>query len=205
MRIKWHFRNEPTLDFSEKPSFHAKSSWNPPKGDQHLEVFLSKVEEELFTVIERPVRHSNLTQEEWKAIRSLVDDRNIVIKKAVKGSYVVIWDRNDYIAEAEKQLSDEEVYKQVSFKEKNLIDLVEIINRFFRGLKLDGHISEKKMKYFMYEYKKVTNLGRLCLLPNIHKRLYDVQGRPVISNCSTPTEKVLEFLDHHLKPIMQEG
>ena len=63
MRIKWHFRNEPTLDFSERPSFHAKSSWNPLKGDQHLEVFLSKVEEELFTVIERPVRHSNLTQE----------------------------------------------------------------------------------------------------------------------------------------------
>ena len=57
----------------------------------------------------------------------------------------------------------------------------------------------------MYEYKKVTNLGKLCLSPKIHKRLYDVQGRPVISNCSTPTEKVLEFLDHHLKPIMQEG
>ena len=77
----------------------------------HTEVFLSKVEEELFTAIERPVRHSNLSQEEWKAIRSLVDDRNIVTKEADKGSCVVIWDRNDYIAEAEKQLSDEDVYK----------------------------------------------------------------------------------------------
>ena len=27
----------------------------------------------------------------------------------------------------------------------------------------------------------------------------------VISNCGTPTEKVSEFLDHHLKPVMQEG
>ena len=26
MRIKWNFRNEPTLNFSEKPSFHTKSS-----------------------------------------------------------------------------------------------------------------------------------------------------------------------------------
>ena len=42
-------------------------------------------------------------------------------------------------------------------------------------------------------------------LTKIHKRLYDAPGRPVISNCSTPTEKVSEFLDHHLKPIMQEG
>ena len=24
-------------------------------------------------------------------------------------------------------------------------------------------------------------------------------------NCGTPTEKVSEFLDHHLKPVMQEG
>ena len=30
-------------------------------------------------------------------------------------------------------------------------------------------------------------------------------GRPVISNCGTPTEKASEFLDHHLKPVMQSG
>ena len=76
MRIKWHFRNEPTLDFSEKPAYHTKSSLNPPKGDPHLEVLLRRVEEELFTGTERPVRYSNLSQEKWKAIRSLVDDRN---------------------------------------------------------------------------------------------------------------------------------
>ena len=43
------------------------------------------------------------------------------------------------------------------------------------------------------------------LLPKIHKRLSNVPGRPVISNFGTPTEKVSEFLDHHLKPIMQNG
>ena len=202
MRIKWNFRTEPTLNFSEKPSFHTKSCWNHPKEDPHLKVFLSKVEEELFTVIERSVRHSNLSQEEWEAGRSLADDRNIAIKKADKGFCVAIWHRNDYIAEAEKELSDKDVYKQVSFKEKNLINLVEISNRFFRGLELDGHISKKEMKYFMYKYKKVT---KLYLLPKIHKRLYDVPGRPVILKCSAPTEKVSEILDHHLKPIMQEG
>ena len=205
MRIKRLFRNEPTLDFSEKSAFHTKSSWNPPKGDPHLEVILSRVEEELFTIIERSLRYTNLSQEERKAIRSLVDNKNIAIKKVDKGSFVAIWDHNDYITEAEKQLSDNVVYKQVNFKEKNLCDLVETSNRFYRGLKLDGHISEKEMKYFMYKYKKVTNLGKLYLLPKIYKRLYDVPGRPAISNCDTPTEKVSEFLDHNLKNIMQEG
>ena len=61
------------------------------------------------------------------------------------------------------------------------------------------------MKYFLYNYKNSTNLGKLYLLSKIHKRLSNVPGRPVISNCGTPTEKASEFLDHHLKPIMQKG
>ena len=53
--------------------------------------------------------------------------------------------------------------------------------------------------------KKKHNLGKLYLLPKIHKTLLNEPGRPVISNCGTPTEKVSVFLDHHLKPIMQKG
>ena len=30
-------------------------------------------------------------------------------------------------------------------------------------------------------------------------------GQPVVSNCGTPTEKASEFLDGHLKPIMQRS
>ena len=45
----------------------------------------------------------------------------------------------------------------------------------------------------------------MFLLPKIHKRLFNVPGRPVISNCETPTEKVSEFLDHHLQPVMKGG
>ena len=33
--------------------------------------------------------------------------------------------------------------------------------------------------------------------------LFNVPGSPVKSNCDTPTEKASEFLDHHLKPVMQ--
>ena len=30
-------------------------------------------------------------------------------------------------------------------------------------------------------------------------------GRPVISNCGTRTKKVFAFVDHHLRPIVQNG
>ena len=106
--IKWHFRNEPFENFSEIPSFRPKASWKRPKGNPDLEMFLNKVEQDLFKMIETPTRYSNLSSDEWKAKRSLADDRSIVIKKAEKGSEVVVWD--DYIKEAQKQLKDENVY-----------------------------------------------------------------------------------------------
>ena len=45
----------------------------------------------------------------------------------------------------------------------------------------------------------------MCLLPKIYKRLVNVPGLPVISNCDTPTENASKFLDHHLQPIMRSG
>ena len=133
----------------------------------------------------------------------MADDRNIVIKKADRGSCVVIWDRNDYITEVESQLKNKIVYKKVSFQKDMLCELVTKSNGLFKDLSHSGCITEKELKYFSYEYKKITNLGKLYLLPKIHKRLENVPGRPVMSSCGTPTEKVSEFLDYRLKPVMQ--
>ena len=65
-------------------------------------------------------------------------------------------------------------------------------------------ISEKEVEYFTYSFKKATNLRKLYFLPKINKRLSAFLGRPVISNCGTPTEKVSEYLDYILKLIMQD-
>ena len=54
MKIKWHFQNEPSDNFSEKPTFSPKSSWKPPLRHPNFEVFLSQVENELFEIIKEP-------------------------------------------------------------------------------------------------------------------------------------------------------
>ena len=79
MSIKWHFRNEPSDNFSERLAFSPKSSWKPTLSHFNLEVFLSQLENELFQITKEPTRYSNLSQEEWRAIRTLADDRSIVI------------------------------------------------------------------------------------------------------------------------------
>ena len=46
------------------------------------------------------------------------------MKKADKGSCVVVWDRGNYLSGAEKQLCDKIIYKDVSCKEKIVRDIV---------------------------------------------------------------------------------
>ena len=55
-------------------------------------------------------------------------------------------------------------------------------------------ITENENIYYRFNFKKATNLGKLYLLPMIHKGISKVPGRPVISNCGTTAEKVSEFL-----------
>ena len=59
-------------------------------------------------------KFNNLTISELKALYDLKDDESIEIKSADKSAVVVVWDREDYIIEAEKQLGDAEVYEEVS-------------------------------------------------------------------------------------------
>ena len=94
-------------------------------GQPNLEVFLSQVED-LFKLIDRAIKYLNLTKERWKVqdLWQII----FVIKKADKGSSVVVWDR---INQAENQSSDENVYKKVR---KILTVLVEKSNRLFNKL-----------------------------------------------------------------------
>ena len=64
-----------------------------------------------------------------------------------------------------------------------------------------GDMRADKIKYFMVKDPK---FARFYLLPKIHKRLHDVPGRPVISNCGYYTENISSFLDFHLQPLARE-
>ena len=128
-------------------------------------------------------------------MRCLQNDRSVIIKPADKGSAVVVWDRQDYLKKAERQLSDNSIYKEVKVTEKNLVDLVDKNSKIFVDLERRSIIQEKEKNYFKFNFKKATNVGKFYVLPKIHKSLSKVPGRPVI----------LEFLDHHLQPLMKQG
>ena len=64
------------------------------------------------------------------------------------------------------------------------------------------NLKEIDQKVMNYPTVKKPQLGRFYLLSKAHKRTMNVPGRPVISNNGTATERILSFLDFHLKNII---
>ena len=92
---------------------------------------MSRFEKELFSNGISESTQSNLSAEEWKALRGLAADQTIVIKEADKGSSVVVWDRSDYLHEVSRQLQDQNICEDVKFNKNILTDLVAKSNKIF--------------------------------------------------------------------------
>ena len=196
LRLMWHYRNQ-EREIIINP-FKKKSKFNPKRKDAAIEIYLSRLEEEIFA-LDKKLSYSNLTKQERHALYSLRDDTSIIIKAADKGSGIVVWDREDYLAEARTQLKDKDVYQELK---GNIVGPLEkIIKSVLRKVRDRKDISDETLDYFLVNNPK---LGRFYLLPKIHKRLYNVPGRPVISNSGYYTENISAFLEYHLKSISQK-
>ena len=97
-------------------------------------------------------KYNNLTREERGALFDLKNDKTIVFKGADKGSEVVVWERDDYIQEAEKQLGDKEIYEEVSNDPQPLIGT---IHRAVEKIRKRGDLAADNTKHFMVKDPKL--------------------------------------------------
>ena len=74
---------------------------------------------------------------------NLKSDKTVVIKGANKVSAVVVWDMDDYIQEAEKQLDNKEIYEEVSNDSQLLIGT---IHRAVEKIRKRGDLSADNIK-----------------------------------------------------------
>ena len=73
-------------------------------------------------------------------------------KKADKWPSIVVWDRNDYIQEIEKQLNDINVYNDVCFNNKHFKELVGTSNKL---LKLSEKLVTSNLNTLRINIKKL--------------------------------------------------
>ena len=63
--------------------------------------------------LDKNFKYSNLTKEERQAIYFLRHGTSIIIKEADKGSGIVVWDKEEHLAETRTQLKDKDVYQEL--------------------------------------------------------------------------------------------
>ena len=179
----------------ESKKFKKRSSYNPP-GPPALEAMILANE---IALNKRPeAKHpklTNISRAERKAIKTLSQNQNIIIKPADKGSAVVVMNRKDYISEGYKQLSDPKFYKKVD------TDLtahhMRIVQSYITQMYLNGEISDS-VSYYLTDTECKT--AKLYLLPKIHKGTIPPPGRPIVSANGCPTEKISQLVDNFLTP-----
>ena len=93
--------------------FKAKSDFTPPLPDNaNLLEYMSRIILELKTSQgqnkdNKTTRlNNNVSNAEVQAIKNLRNSEQVIVKPADKGGAIVIWPRESYIAEANKQLND---------------------------------------------------------------------------------------------------
>ena len=173
------------------------SHWTPPPGKfGSLDYYITKCRSEVnrLNLKQRPVK-DNLTHEERAAIISLRHRSDIVIKPVHKGGAVVVWDRNLYQQEADKQLSD------TTFYEKRERDSSwTTTKQFVKWLRRLSQKENFQHQPSILSWKILARLVFTCC-HDIHK--LGNPRRPIVSACNCPIELIATYLDGITTPLVQ--
>lgn len=203
IKLAIHFDGE---DGGPPLPFLPPSDWTPD--DKQLpEVVSHLIHQDLLHLRQLPKFQSekhNLNSDEVLALKQLMNNKNIVLKPADKGSAVVIMSRDQYLWEAYNQLNNSNYYTKLS--KPIYLDTVPMIKKILDTLKDKKFINHKQHTYL--KGNPTIRPRRFYLLPKIHKDpdKWSVPhlippGRPIVSDCDSESYKTAEFVDYFLTPI----
>ena len=176
--------------------FKNKSKFNP-KGPLPLEAFILANESDTSFLKWSNPSNNNLTRGERHAMTELIKNRDITIKKADKGSSVVIMNTHDYITETQKLLDNTTHYRLDTSCQTDPHNAL-ILEA------LDRLLEQEEITEDTYDYL-ANDLPRTPLLytqPKIHKGVLPPPCRPIVSGNDSPSERISQFVDWFLKPIV---
>ena len=154
-------------------------------------MFSSK-EQELHRQKYREPRKENLTKEEYKAIRSLKHNKEIIIKPADKSNAILIINKTPYICERQKELNNTQFYDQTDTDLTG--DVIHRVNFHAYDMSHKVQISQSTCSYLTTD---IDSTQQFYLLPKIHK---NGPERPIVSDNGGPTERISQFVDHFIGP-----
>lgn len=185
--------------FSSKTHDHVPftfpSTWEPAWSSlsRPVKILLTRDTEIFHQFSADPDRRDNLLKLEREALKRLLDNQNIIVKPADKGSKIVLIDKQQYAFEAYRQLNNIQYYKRIN----NTIHTT---------------TSEKTVEVisFLYQHKFISAKQRnfRCGPDNPRHRLFDllpkIHKEPTtwtLPACDSTTYNIAQYIDHFLGPL----
>ena len=197
-RMRWSYifsRCEP------KPihPFYVKSNKDaPPVASKIVESFLDNVRKDIAKTRFHKTM-DNLRPEEREALKILSRDKEIILKKADKGSTTVLMNKAGKIQEGLDLLNNPLHYAVLP--EPMVEDTYEKAMDIVSRLRASRHIDEMTFRYLRQKENEHVRIPEFYTLTKIHKQT--PVGRPITSGCGGPTERISQFVDFLLQPIAQ--
>ena len=197
MRLMYIFQGE-----NNKPHpYHVKSTWEPPiQQSVALESYLEEVKIELAEIeIKKP--KNNLPPAERGVLRALKRDTEINLKKADKGTTTVVMNTQDKIKEGQTLLDNKDNCRPLA---SPMVTETNQKKKLITDLHKGDHIEDmtKKLYKWLCQTPNPLRIPEFYTLTKIHKP--SPVGRPIVSGCDGPTEKLSSFVDKLLQPIAQQ-
>ena len=192
MRLKYIFHGQ---NKSVHP-FYVKSNWEPPvQPSVTLQMYLEEVKVKI-AEIKITRQKPNLSRKERKALHVLQQSKDLNFKKADKGNTLIFMDKNYKIQEGQVQINDLDNYTPL---DKPIVKETHTkVSRLISKLHRDNYIDDMTRKW-LSQTPNPPRIPEFYTLTKIHKPT--LVGRPIISGCSGPTERISAFVDTLLHPI----
>lgn len=184
-------KDDDPFDKYQKPP----STWEPSVSPSCVVDFVNKCNLDIKQLnLKKKTLVSNITDKERTALRNLRLREDIIIKPADKGGSIVVWKKDNYIEEAERQLSDSTFYEKL--QGDTTLKNNELVSKTIKDEIGKSNLPSSALNLIT----KQPRCSKFYLLPKIHKP--SCPGRPIVSACSCPTEYVSAYLDNVLKDIV---
>ena len=176
LRLQAYHHNQPNLKPTMQDPFLQIQTedfkWTPNPGQcKMLDKIIEQTRRELEPYfVPKPLKFSNISIERM-AILSLKKREDIIIKAVDKGGAVVVWRKDLYISEAERQLSDATAYAEVHHDptEENQIEIYHTVKTMIKNFFLPSTACK-----LIHPCPKTSNF---YMLPQIHKE--NCPARPI--------------------------
>ena len=181
-------------------NFKPPSKFNP-QGPPTLEAMILANEADLNNRPEYAPKGNNLTYGEKQAIKELFQlqqEGDLIIRASDKGGALILQDRQKYLAEGHRQLSDTSFYQKLDHNptEKHRREVQDFIGQMLTQGEID-------ISVYNYLSNKECRTSQLYLAPKTHKGILDnglIPSRPILSANSSACEKISQLVDHFLRP-----